>query len=328
LAEFEILMPFPMHPLVITNLESWAVLHKLWEAPDIVAMTAAIKDRVRGMASSYGARKIDAELIGQFPKLEIIAHFGVGYDIVDVDYAAAHGVVVTNTPDVLNEEVADVAMGLLIATVRQFPQADRFVRGGHWLKGNFPLTASLRGRTMGIFGLGRIGKAIARRAEAFGVKVLYTGRNPQKDVAYPYIATLKGLAEACDILMVVAPATAETKHAVNAEVLSALGPDGILINIARGSLVDEAALIEALREKRILSAGLDVFENEPNVPQALIDMDHIVLLPHVGSASHVTRQAMGQLVCDNLKSYAEGKGPLTPVPETPFPAKRSSQEIA
>lgn len=328
MADFNIVMPFPMHPLVVSNLESWATLHKLWEASDQEGMITSIKDRVRGMASSYGARRVDAGLIGQFPKLEIISHFGVGYDIVDVDYAAAHGIVVTNTPDVLNEEVADVAMGLLLSTIRQFPQADRFVRGGHWLKGSFPLTASLRGRTMGIFGLGRIGKAIARRAEAFGVKVSYTGRNPQKDVTYPYFASLKGLAEACDILMVVAPATAETKHAVNADVLSALGPDGILINIARGSLVDEAALIEALREKKILSAGLDVFENEPNVPQALIDMDHIVLLPHVGSASHVTRQAMGQLVCDNLKSFAEGKGPLTPVPETPFPSKNPGSGIA
>jgi lactate dehydrogenase-like 2-hydroxyacid dehydrogenase len=328
LADFEIVMPYPMHALVIANLESWAILYKLWEAPDRQGMIASISDRIKAMASSYGAGKIDASLIGQFPKLEIISHFGVGYDIVDVDYAAAHGIVVTNTPDVLNEEVADVAIGLLLATIRQFPQADRFVRGGHWLKGAFPLTASLRGRTMGIFGLGRIGKAIARRAEAFGVKVCYTGRNPQKDVTYPYFETLKELAGACDILMVVAPATAETKHAVNADVLSALGPEGVLINIARGSLVDEQALIAALREKRILSAGLDVFENEPNVPQALIEMDHIVLLPHVGSASHVTRQAMGQLVCDNLKSYAEGKGPVTPVPETPFPPKNSSLRIA
>lgn len=313
--KFEILMPVPMPPLVIEDLESWTKLHRLWEAPDPALMIASIKNQIRGMAIINGPVKIDAALMSQFPKLEIIANFGVGYDNIDVAFAASHQIIVTHTPDVLNDEVADLALGLLLATIRQLPQADAFLRTGKWVQNSFPLTASLRGRTMGIFGLGRIGKAIALRAEAFGVRILYSGRKKQ-DIAYPFLPSLLELAEASDILMIVAPATQETKNCVNAPVLKALGKDGVLINVARGSLVDEKALIEALREKVILSAGLDVFAQEPHVPQALIDLEQIVLLPHIGSATHVTRHAMGQLVVDNLKAYAEGRGPLTPVPET------------
>jgi len=176
----------------------------------------------------------------------------------------------------------------------------------------------LQGRTMGVLGLGRIGKVIASRAEAFGVKILYHGRSAQEGVAYPYYATLKEMAHACDVLMVVAPASAQTKHLVNAEILQALGSDGILINVARGALVDEAALITALQQGMILSAGLDVYEDEPNVPEALRALPQVVLLPHVGSGSIRTRKAMGQLVIDNLIHFANGQGPLTPVPETPW----------
>ena len=220
----------------------------------------------------------------------------------------------------LNEEVADTALGLLLATVRHIPQADRHIRTGQWLKGSYPLTATLRGRTLGILGLGRIGKAIATRAEAFGLKVVYHGRSAQPGVPYLYYPTLKGMASACDILLVITPGGAATQNIVNAEILAALGSDGILINVARGSVVDEAALIDALQRKVILTAGLDVFANEPQVPQALIDMDHIVLLPHVGSATHDARNAMAQLVVDNLLHYAKGRAPLTPVAETPWPA--------
>jgi lactate dehydrogenase-like 2-hydroxyacid dehydrogenase len=244
---------------------------------------------------------------------------GVGYDIVDAKWAGEHGIIVTNTPDVLNEEVADLAIGLLLATVRQIPQCDRYLRAGKWLEKPYPLTATLRERTMGILGLGRIGKAIAKRAEAFGIAIAYHGRNQQADVPYAYHPTLAGLAEACDILMIIAPGGPETRNIVNKEILEALGPNGILINVARGTLVDEPALITALREGKILSAGLDVFADEPRVPQELIDMEQVVLLPHVGSASHHTRNAMGQLVVDNLASWAAGKGPLTPVAETSWP---------
>jgi lactate dehydrogenase-like 2-hydroxyacid dehydrogenase len=217
--------------------------------------------------------------------------------------------------------VADLAMGLLLATIRQLPQADAFLRRGEWLKGNFPLTTTLRERTMGIVGFGRIGKAIAQRAEAFGVKIVYHGRNKQPGVSYPYFASLKEMAQSVDILMSMAPGGESTKHIVNADVLKALGPDGVLISVGRGTVIDEKALVEALRSKTILSAGLDVFEDEPRVPQALIDIPHVVLLPHVGSASHHTRRLMGQLVVDNLISWFSGKGPLTPVAETPWPQR-------
>lgn len=271
---------------------------------------------VQGVAASGG--RVDAALMDRLPDLEIVANYGVGYDNIDAAEAGRRGIVVTNTPDVLNEEVADTAMGLLLCAVRQLPQADAYLRAGRWLQGPFPLSATLRGRRMGILGLGRIGKAIARRAEAFGIEVAYHGRSRQPDVPFPYHPTLVGLAEAVDILVVIAPGGAATKGLVNAEVLRALGPEGILINVARGSVVDERALIEALRDRTILTAGLDVFEEEPKVPAELIAMEHVVLAPHVGSASVHTRNAMGQLVVDNLISWFAGRGPLTPVPETPW----------
>ena len=205
--------------------------------------------------------------------------------------------------------------------MRQLPQADAYLRAGHWLTQPFPLSASLRGRTMGVLGLGRIGKAIAQRAEAFGVKVVYHGRMPQADVTYPYFASLEDMAKACDILMVSTPGGPQTHNIVNARILDALGPKGILINIARGTVVDEPALIRALQEKRILTAGLDVFVDEPKVPAELVAMPHVVLLPHVGSASETTRDAMNQLVVDNLVAVAQGRPPLTPVAESPWLAQ-------
>ena len=314
----DVLMPAPMPPLVMRELDAAFTLHRLWEAPDRDAAIAALAPRLRAMAAGFSHYPIDATFMQRLPKLEIVASFGVGYDHVDAAWAGKHGIIVTNTPDVLNEEVADTAMGLLLATVRQLPQADRYARAGKWPAAPFPLTDTLRGKTLGILGLGRIGKAIARRAEAFGLKIAYHGRHRQADVAYPYHASLVELARAVDILLAIAPGGAATQKIINAEVLEALGPKGILINVARGSLVDEAALIAALRERKIMTAGLDVFADEPHVPRALIDMDHIVLLPHVGSASHQCRDAMGQLVVENLKSWARGKAPITPVVETPW----------
>ena len=314
----DVLMPAPMMPLVMQGVEAAFTVHRLWEAPDQAAATARLGPKIRAVAAGGSHQPVDAAFMGLFPNLEIVASFGVGYDHVDAKWAGAHGIAVTNTPDVLNEEVADTALALLLATVRQLPQAANYLRAGKWLDKPFPLTATLRGRTLGILGLGRIGKAIALRAQAFGLKISYHGRHRQADVAYPWYPTLVGLARDSDILLAIAPGGAGTHKIINAEVLEALGPQGILINVARGSVVDEDALIAALRSGIIMTAGLDVFVDEPRVPQALLDMDHIVLLPHVGSASQHCRNAMGQLVVDNLLSWAAGKGPLTPVVETPW----------
>lgn len=270
---------------------------------------------VRGIAVCGGHTRIDAPFVELFPRLQIVSSFGVGYDHIDAVTLAKRGIVVTHTPDVLTGEVADLALGLLIATVRQLPQVDRYLREGKWLQKPYPLTATLRGRKVGILGLGRIGKAIARRLEACDLEVEYHGRKPQPDVKHRYHPTLLGLAQSCDVLMVVASGGAETHHLVGKDVLEALGPEGIVINVGRGTVIDEQALVAALRDRKILSAGLDVFEDEPRVPAELIAMEHVVLLPHVGSASVHTRNAMGQLVVDNLVSWFGGKGAVTPVPE-------------
>ena len=270
---------------------------------------------VRGLAVSGGQVRIDGAFIERFPKLEIVSNLTAGYDHVDAAALAQRGVIVTHTADALTGEVADLAVGLLIATVRQLPQADAYLRTGKWLERVYPLTATLRGRKVGILGLGRIGKAIARRLDACDLEIEYHGRKQQLDVKYQYQPTLLGLAQSCDTLIVAASGGAETRHMVNRKVLDALGSDGILINVGRGEVVDGTALLEALQDKRILSAGLDVFEDEPRVPAELIAMTHVVLLPHIGSASGYTRNAMGQLMIDNLVSWFDGKGALTQVPE-------------
>jgi lactate dehydrogenase-like 2-hydroxyacid dehydrogenase len=304
-------------PLIVEGVDRHFTLLKLWEQPDEAAFLERHGPSIRAIAGG-AKRRMDGDYLARFPKLEFVSNFGVGYDGVDAAWCGRNGVIVSNTPDVLTDEVADLAVGLLLSTIRQLPQADAYLRRGEWLKAPFPLTTTLRGRTIGILGLGRIGKAVAARLEAFGVKIAYHGRTRQKDVTYDYHDTLVGLARAVDVLISVAPGGPETNRIIDAKVLEALGPDGILVNVGRGTVVDEDALIEALRSKTILSAGLDVFADEPRVPQALIDMPHVVLLPHVGSASHHTRRLMGELVVDNLVSWFEGRGPLTPVPETPW----------
>ncbi|HVY00483.1 MAG TPA: 2-hydroxyacid dehydrogenase [Pseudorhodoplanes sp.] len=319
----DVLLIGPAMPLIVEGISRAFTLHKYWEAPDKDKLVAELAPRLRAMAGGGGGHApVTAAFLEKFPKLEIFSSFGVGYDHIDAKWCGEHGVIVTNTPDVLTEEVADTALGLLLCTVREFPQADRYLRAGKWLQGNYPLTASLRERKAGIVGLGRIGKAIARRLEAFGVPVAYHNRNPQPDVSYRYYPSLIELARDVDILIVVTPGGAATKNLINAEVLEALGPDGILINIGRGSAVDEQALIRALKDKKIYSAGLDVFADEPRVPKELIEMERIVLFPHLGSASVHTRRAMGQLVVDNLLAWKDGKPPLTPVPETPWPPRK------
>jgi lactate dehydrogenase-like 2-hydroxyacid dehydrogenase len=317
----DLLIVSPMMPMIEEQLDRHFTVELLYKAPDKEKLVTEFGPKVRALAATAGA-KVDASLMGKFPKLEIVGAFGVGYDSIDAKWAGEHGVVVTNTPDVLNEEVADTALGLLLATVRQLPQADSYVREGKWTEKPFPLTMTLQDRTAGVVGMGRIGKAIGKRLEAFNVPVVYHSRNKAAGVSYKHYPDLKAMAKDVDVLIVITPGGAATKHLINKDVLEALGPNGIVINVARGSVIDEKALIEALRDKKILSAGLDVFENEPNVPQALKDMPHVVLLPHVGSASVHCRNLMGQLVVDNLVAWASGKPPLTPVAETPWPPKK------
>lgn len=319
LKDVQVAMLAPMPPLVIEGVGQDFTLIRGWEVPDRDALIAEVGPGVRGLAAG-GHVAVDGALFDRLPKLEIVSSFGVGYDHIDAAEAGRRGIMVTNTPDVLTDEVADLAIALLLATLRHIPQVDRYVRAGKWLDKPYPLTATLRGRKVGILALGRIGRAIARRLEGFGVEISYHGRHQQADVPYGYHPTLLGMAEAVDTLISVAPGGAETANIVNAEVLAALGPNGILVNVGRGSVVDEPALVAALRDGVIMSAGLDVFVDEPRVPPELIAMDHVVLLPHVGSASVETRRAMGQLVVDNLVSWFSGKGPMTPVPETPWHA--------
>ena len=319
--DFDVLMPVLGIGDVGPGIEARMRLHRLWLESDPEAALERLAPRIRAVAATGHLAVVDAALMKRLPNLEIVSCFGVGYDHIDAKWAGEHGIIVTHTPGVLDEEVADTAFGLLLATARQLPQAERYLREGRWLEASFPLSPSLRGRTMGILGLGRIGKAIARRAVAFGLDVVYHGRKAQEGAPYLYYPTLIGLARACDILVVVAPGGEATRNIVNREVLEALGPNGVLVNVARGSLVDEEALIEALNSRTILAAGLDVFAHEPNVPAGLLEADNAVLLPHVGSASRPTRQAMADLVVANLYAWVDGKGPLTPVPETPWPRR-------
>ncbi|MCA1951720.1 MAG: 2-hydroxyacid dehydrogenase [Hyphomicrobiales bacterium] len=317
--DFEVLITGPVMPLIREGLEARFTVHKLHEMPDKEAFIAAHGARIRALVGGAGHGRIDSAFMRRFPNLRIVGNFGVGYDGIDAAWAGQNGIVVTNTPDVLTDEVADLAMGLLIATIRRLPQADAYVRAGRWLDGAFPLTGSLREKSMGILGLGRIGSAIAARAQAFGLELAYHSRTPKPDVSFRYYASLVEMARDVDILMVIAPGGEATRRIVSRAVMEALGPAGMLINVARGTLVDEPAMVELLRSGKLGAAGLDVFEDEPRVPEALFGLENVVLLPHVGSASHYTRNKMGQLVVDNIASFAEGRGPLTPVPETPWP---------
>jgi lactate dehydrogenase-like 2-hydroxyacid dehydrogenase len=319
----DVLMMEEMAPLAIEGIGKAFTLHKLWEAPDRDRLIGELSPRLRAIAAGGPFHdRVDSALMAKLPNLEFISSFGVGYDHVDAKWAGEHGIVVTNTPDVLNEEVADTALGLLLCTVRELPQAERYLRAGQWSNGEYRLTASLRGRRVGMVGLGRIGKAIARRLEAFGLPIVYHGRNAQPGVSYRHYPDLVEMARDVDVIIVITPGGAATRHLINAKVLEALGPNGIFINVSRGTVVDQDALIAALKNRKIFSAGLDVYAHEPHVPPELLAMDNVVLLPHVGSGSVPTRDAMNQLVVDNLIAWAAGKKPLTPVPETPWPAKR------
>ncbi|MGP9813228.1 2-hydroxyacid dehydrogenase [Rhodopseudomonas sp. NSM] len=313
----DLLIYGPNKPVVNEGFPQRYVLHRCEQPADLDRLGDDVRARIRGVAVT-GLVPSRAAMLARYPKLEIIASFGVGYDHIDSSWAAQHGVVVTNTPDVLTEEVADTALGLLIATLREFVRADAHVRSGLWATQAYPLSkGSLRDRTVGMVGMGRIGQAIARRLDASLVPVVYHSRKPAPGVNYKHYPDLIAMATEVDALIVIIPGGASTSKLINAEVLAALGPRGVLINVARGSVVDEPALIAALQSGTILAAGLDVFADEPNVPQELRALQNVILLPHIGSASVVTRNAMDQLVVDNLQAWFDGKPPLTPIPETP-----------
>jgi len=311
----EILLIGPARPVLAKGFANFTV-HSLAGAASRDALLASL-DHVRAMAVSAPVEPINDDLFARLPNLEIISSFGVGYDHIDAGAAAKRGIVVTHTPDVLTEEVADTTIGLLLCTVREFPQAERYLRAGKWRERNYPLSAAtLRNRTIGLVGMGRIGRAIARRLEAFGVPIVYHTRRPRAELAYRHCPRLIDMARDVDTLVVIVPGGAETRNMIDAAVIDALGPSGILINVARGSVVDEPALIAALKAKKIMAAGLDVFVDEPEVPQELLAMENVVLLPHLGSASVFAREKMDQLLVDNILAWAADKPPLTPVPET------------
>ena len=308
----EILLVCQMIPHVMETLERDYSVHHLWQAEDREAFLAQVGPSIRGIATS-GHHGAGAAMMEACPKLEIISSYGVGYDAVDVPQAASRGVIVTNTPDVLNEDVSNLAIALLLDVTRRVTAGDRYVREGHWQKADMSLAHNVYGKTLGILGLGRIGKLIARKAEAFGCEVAYHGRQQQDDQPYRYYAELVELAAASDYLVVICPGGAATEKLVDRAVLDALGPEGVLVNVARGSVIDEPELVAALEEGRLGAAGLDVFVDEPNVPASLLKMDNVVLQPHRGSATEETRWAMGDLVLKNLSAHFGGRPVLTPV---------------
>lgn len=308
----EVLVTSRLWPPMMQALAGAYVVHDRSHELDPEAFAAAAP-RIRAIAAS-GESKVARELIAKLPALEMISVFGVGYDGIDVAAARERGIAVTNTPDVLNDEVADLAIALMLAVARRIPQADAYVRRGDWRSlGPMPLARKVSGARLGIVGLGRIGQAIAKRAEAFGMTVAYTARSERSASPYRYLPNAAALAAVSDFLVVITPGGAATRKLIDESVLDALGPNGYLVNVARGSVVDEAALVRALVERRIAGAGLDVFENEPNVPEALFALDNVVLVPHIGSATRETRQAMHDLAWGNLEAHFAGRPLLTPV---------------
>jgi len=301
-----------LSPLLVPQLQAAFESHVMPDLDEAVFLSLA--PHIRGIAAS-GDSKVPAALIEQLPALEVISVMGVGYDGVDVAAAKARGIMVTHTPNVLNDDVADLALGLMLSASRQLPAADRFVRSGRWLQGNMPLARKMSGARLGIVGMGRIGQAIAQRALGFNMGIAYTARSAKLALPYAYHPSAEALAANVDFLVVITPGGAGTRHLINAAVLKALGPKGFLVNVARGSVVDEQALVEALEAGTIAGAGLDVFEDEPRVPQRLLDLHKVVLTPHIGSATAATRQAMADLAFNNLAAHLAGRTVLTPVPE-------------
>jgi lactate dehydrogenase-like 2-hydroxyacid dehydrogenase len=308
----EILQIGPMMKHVEEALQEAYRLHRYWEAEDRASLLATVGPQVRAVATD-GHSGCSRAIIEALPKLEAIASYGVGYDAVDVAACKERGIRVTNTPNVLNDAMAELTLGLMIALCRRIPQADVHVREGWWLEGGYPLTGELTGARVGILGLGRIGKEVARRCQAFKMRVAYHGRSQQPHEPYEYYGDLVAMARDVDWLVVIAPGTPETKGIVSRQVMEALGPQGCLVNVSRGSLVDEAAMVELLRSEALGGAALDVFADEPRAPEALFGLDNVVLSPHQGSATHKTRTAMGDLVVQNLAAHFSGAPLLTPV---------------
>ncbi len=308
----EIIITGKGHAGTMATLEREFSTHQLFEATDKAGFLKDLSQKARALAT-FGPLPIDGKLMDALPRLEIISNFGVGVDAINLEDARKRNIIVTNTPDVLNECVADTALALILCTLRKLPQSDAYLRAGHWAaKGPYPLTTSVGGKVLGILGLGRIGEAIAKRAIACGMKIRYHNRR-KKDSPFPYDPDPVTLAKNSDVLMVVTPGGAETSKLVNAKVLDALGPEGYLCNIARGSVVDEPALLQYLQERRIAGAGLDVFADEPRVPEGFFELDNAVLFPHVGSATVETRKAMGDLQIENLRLHFAGKPVATRV---------------
>jgi len=312
-SDLHVLAAAKLAPMYLQQLNAAFTLHDRLHETDPAAF-ARVAPLVRAVAAQ-GETKVSAELMAQLPALEIISVMGVGYDGVDVAAAKARGVVVTHTPNVLNDDVADLAIGLMLSASRQLPAADRFVRAGDWLKGPMPLARKMSGARLGLVGMGRIGQAIAHRAAAFGMPIAYTARSAKPELPYPYFPTAAALAAESDFLVVITPGGAGTRKLIDAQVLAALGSKGILVNVARGSVVDEAALIDALEQGVIAGAALDVFENEPQVPERLRALAHVVLVPHIGSATAQTRRAMADLAIANLEAHFARRPLLSPVPE-------------
>ncbi len=307
-----VLLIEPMLPEVEAQLDAAYCVHRLFAAHDRAALIAAIGSSIRAIVTG-GAHGASNEIVDALPRLEIIAINGIGTDAVDLERARARSVRVTTTPDVLTEDVADLALGLMLATSRRICVADRFVRSGGWLHEHLPLAAKVSGKRLGIFGLGHVGRAVARRAEGFGMQIVYCDRDPVTGAAYRFQPDIEQLAKDSDFLVIAASGGPATRGLVSRSVLDALGPAGVLINIARGSVVDEPALVAALADGRLGGAGLDVFAHEPDVPKALWDMDNVVLQPHQASATVETRRAMADLVLANLAAHFAGREPVTPV---------------
>jgi hydroxypyruvate reductase len=313
----EILAVARLPPMLATQLSAAFTVHERLHELDPAALAAAAP-RIRAVVGG-GESKVSAELIGQLPALEMISVMGVGYDGIDVAAAKARSVMVTHTPNVLNDDVADLAIGLMLCAARQLPAADRWVREGRWPTGPMPLARKMSGARLGIVGMGRIGQAIAQRALAFGMSIAYTARSAKGQLPHRFVASVEALAAESDFLVVITPGGAGTRKMIDARVLAALGASspqkGILVNVARGSVVDEAALIDALERGVIAGAGLDVFEAEPNVPERLRALPQVVVTPHIGSATSQTRQAMADLAFNNLAAHFAGQRVHTPVPE-------------
>ena len=308
----EILVVVKLWPPYLQALREAFVVHDRTHVDD-PAQFEAIAPRIRAIAAS-GESKVPADLIARLPALGVISVFGVGYDGIDVGAARARGIPVTNTPDVLTDDVADLGMALILCIARRIPQADKFVRAGLWPAGPLPLSRKVSGARLGLVGLGRIGQAIARRAEAFGMSIAYTTRKQKPDCAYPWYPNAEALAREADFLLVITPGGAGTRGLINARVLAALGPKGYLINVARGSVVDQAALVHAVTTGVIAGAAIDVFEDEPNVPAELRAHENVVLTPHMASGTWETRRAMADLALNNLLAHFAGKPLLTPLP--------------